>query len=125
MTAQTVAITALDASTLDQAFKGSYYTISGAGGDLADWITGYEGLLAEQKIGKPTQWFSTTGAEVNAYFLRTGRYPHPNDLFQNDVTLLMFPLDGMSAGGKLPLFKIQMQDRWFDDIIGNMKMRAR
>ncbi|AWN07677.1 hypothetical protein HOT31_gp006 [Microbacterium phage Hendrix] len=126
MTTQTdVQITPLTADTLDQAFKGSYYTIAGAGGPLDVWVNGYEELMAERKIGKPSQWFSTTGAEVNAYFLRTGRYPHPDDLFKDDITLLLFPLDGVGAGARLPLFKIEMQDRWFDDIIGGMKQRAR
>lgn len=29
------------------AYDGSYYTIVGAGGDLTEWINGYEGMLTE------------------------------------------------------------------------------
>ncbi|QGZ16654.1 hypothetical protein PBI_DEWDROP_6 [Microbacterium phage Dewdrop] len=123
MTAQTVAITALTADTIDVAYKNSFYTIAGAGGELSDWIEGYGKLLDEAGIQRPTEWFTTTGGEVNAYFLRTGRYPHPNDLFRDDLTILMFrPVHPV---GKLALFKVQSGDRWFDDIIDNMKTRAR
>jgi len=125
MTAQTVEIKALDSTTIDQAYKGSYYTIVGAGGELSEWIDGYEKLMVEQGIGKSAQWFQATGADVNDYFLRSGLYPRPEDLFQSDIVFLMFSLDSIGAGGKLAMFRIRMQDRWFDDIIDNMKMRAR
>lgn len=107
-------ITTLD--DLAKAYDGSYYTIEGAGGDLNEWVEGYEGLLAEEGIGKPVEWFTTTGAAVNLY----AHPSNPNDLYKFDLTFLMFPLDGLDIG-KLAIFKIKMQDRWFDDIVQNMR----
>ena len=102
---------------LDPAYKGSYYTIPGAGGDLAEWTTGYEDLLAKENIGKPTVWYTTTGAAVNSY---AGEGVAARDQFPSDLTFLLFPLDGLNAG-KLAMLKLAMADRWFDDIIDNMR----
>lgn len=106
-------------SDLAAAYEGSYYTIAGAGGDLMEWVNGYEQLLTEQGIGKPTRWISATGAQVNLFALSKGGVVHEKDLFKEDLTFLLFPLDGLHPG-MLPLFKLGMQDRWFDDVIDNM-----
>lgn len=124
MSAQTVSIQTLTADELGQAYQGSYYTIRGAGGEASDWIEGYEKLLAEAHIGRPTQWFKTTGGDVNAFVLKSNIIPQPDDLFQNDVTLLMFPNASLHMA-KLVLFRVKAEDAWFDDIIDNMKRRAR
>ncbi|QNJ55896.1 hypothetical protein SEA_RASPUTIA_6 [Microbacterium phage Rasputia] len=124
MTAQTIAIKALDADTLGEAYQGSYYTIAGAAAaDAPQWIDMIIELLAKEGVGRPTEWFTTTGADVNAFAMKSGRYPHPDDLFRNDLGLLMFKPTGHM--GRLALFKVKMEDRWFDDIIDNMKRRAR
>lgn len=107
----------LQAADLGQAYDGSYYTISGAGGDLQEWITGIEDLLKEREIGKPKEWFQTTGDAINTYVL--DRHPQNTDPYPAEITVLMFPLDGLDIG-KLAVFKVGMQDRWFDDIITNM-----
>lgn len=120
MATETIEIEVLE--DLNVADKGSFYTICGAGGDLAEWVNGYEDLLEKAGIGKPRKWFRTTGADVNLFAMKkVGGLIRDNDLFQNDLTILLFPLDGIVAGGKLALFKLQMQDRWFDDIIANMR----
>ena len=36
------------------------------------------------------------------------------------LTFLLFPLTDLNTG-KLAMFKMRMQDRWFDDIINNMR----
>jgi hypothetical protein len=100
---------------LDDAFNGSFYTIIGAGGELSEWVDAYEKKLAEQDIGKPANWFTCKGKEVNDRFLLSG-----NNRFQNDLTFLFFPLDGLDVG-KLAMFKLAMQDRWFDDVINNAR----
>ena len=41
------------------------------------------------------------------------------DPFPADLTVLTFPLEGLHLG-KLALFRLRMEDRWFDDIIDNM-----
>lgn len=104
--------------SLDVADEGSYYTISGAGGDLQEWMDGYEELLTEADIGKPTKWCQTTGAAVNAYASRRGKVAE-RDQFQSDLVFLLFPLDGLAVGA-LAIFKLKMMDRWFDDIVANM-----
>jgi hypothetical protein len=112
-----------DVADLKKAYEGSYYFIAGAGGDLAEWITGYEGLLAEAEIGKPTQWLQTNGATINNFAAqKKGGLITNNDQFPGDLTCLLFPLDGLNAG-RLAMFKLQAQDRWFDDVVQNMRTR--
>lgn len=116
MTAEVQSVTTRE--ELREAYDGSFYFIAGCGGDIGDWTTGYEDLLAEEGIGKPTRWIFTSGAAVNRY---AGDIPRPDcNYFQEDVVIIMFPLDGLNAG-VLAIFKIQMQDRWFDDVIDNMR----
>jgi len=40
---------------LRQAEDGSFYTISGCGGDLQEWVDGYNGWLDEAGIGTPVE----------------------------------------------------------------------
>lgn len=105
---------------LQKAYDNSYYFIAGAGGDLQEWVNGYNGLLKEQEIGEPVQWFTVTGAKVNDFAFPDGWTSDMRECFPVDLTCLLFPLDGLNMG-KLPLFKIGMQDRWFDDVIQNMR----
>lgn len=103
---------------LRDAEQGSYYTIVGAGGSLDEWVTGYEKILEEAEIGKPVEWFTTTGAAVNSHTSPTNEH----DAFPDDLAFLLFPLDGLDVG-KLAMFKLRMQDRWFDDIVDNIRYR--
>lgn len=96
-----------------KAYEGSYYTIMGCGGDLNEWKEGYNGLLSEEGIGTPTAWFEFTGKEYNDEFKLTG-----SNRYSDTLHCLCFPLDGLDVG-KLAMFKIKMQDRWFDDIVDN------
>src|SRR4051794_30857791 len=104
---------------LEEAYEGSYYTISGVGGDPEEWVTGYEEELEKAEIGKPKEWWLTTGAAVNL-FVRVAMDVEGKDLYPLDVKILMFPLEGLDVG-KLGGFKLQWADRWFDDVINNMK----
>ncbi len=104
---------------LRAAYKGSYYTIIGAGGDLQEWVDGYNKMLEEQGIGKPQAWFKATGAQVNKEFGLTG-----NEAFKARLIILFFPLDDLDIG-RLAVFKLKMGDRWFDDIIDNSLRRQR
>lgn len=105
-----------DISDLSVAMSGSWYTILGVV-NPQEYIDGYEGLLAEEGIGKPEAWYKTTGKDVNLFAGTAVAY---DDQFPDDLTILMFPLDGLNVG-KLAMFKLRMQDRWFDDIIDNMR----
>lgn len=96
-----------------KAYEGSYYTIIGCGGDLKEWKEGYNKMLKEQGIGEPKEWHHFTGKEYNEEFETTGNNRYPDDL-----NFLCFPLGGMDVG-KLAMFKLAMQDRWFDDIVDN------
>ena len=100
---------------LEEAYNGSYYTITGAGGDLQEWKDGYQDLLNSEGIGKITKWVEFTGKDVNEELELTGK-----DKYQDDLHFLAFNLDGLNIG-KLAMFKIKMRDRWFDDIVDNLR----
>jgi len=115
----------LDVADLKAAYEGSYYFITGAGGDLSEWVSGYNGMLVEQEIGTPTEWLQTNGATVNNFANQKKGGPiQYNDQFPGNLTCLLFPLTGLN-GGRLAIFKLQMQDRWFDDVIQNMRLKTR
>lgn len=106
---------------LKKAKTGSWYFIAGAGGPVSEWVQGYNDLLEKEGIGRPAEWFRTTGAAVNEYVTDLlGTPVHPQDRFPLDLGCLLFPLDGLDAG-RLALFKIRMGDRWFDDVVANMR----
>jgi len=99
------------------AYAGSYYTIIGCGGELAEWTAGYTQLLEEFGIGKPTRLITFTGADMNAHYGLTG-----SNAYQENLTCLMFPLDGLDCGC-LAMFRLRAQDKWFDDIVDNNQRR--
>ena len=96
---------------------GSWYTIRGAGGDLNDWITGYEGLMDKAGIGRPVHWVTFHGSDMNRELGLTG-----SNRYQSDLTFLAFPLDGLNIG-KLAAFRLKMEDVWFDDMMENDLLR--
>ena len=102
-----------DLTQLDEMVQGSYYTITGAGGDLNGWVEGYEDLLTEAEIGTPIEWYSFTGKQMNKHYSLSGSKEYPEDLH-----FLSFPLNDLDVG-KLAIFKLQRGDRWFDDIVEN------
>jgi hypothetical protein len=99
--------------------SGSWYTITGAGGDLNKWKTGYQNMLNESCIGTIREWAMFTGAEMNAYYGLTG-----SNAYKDDLHFLAFSLDGLDVN-KLAIFKIVMNDRWFDDIVANNAARQK
>lgn len=100
---------------LEKAYNGSYYTITGCGGDLDEWKEGYQDFLNKEEIGTITEWLEFTGKDINDELELEG-----NNRYQDNLQFLAFNLDGLNIG-KLALFKIQMEDRWFDDIIDNLR----
>lgn len=98
----------------------SWYFIAGCGGDLAEWVKGYEEAMKAQDIGAPTEWFVAQGWEINDHM---GVHPPSPQAFPGDLTCLLFPLDGLALGG-LAMFKIAMGDRWFDDVVQNARRSA-
>jgi hypothetical protein len=103
---------------LEAAYAGSYYTILGAGGDMNEWIDGITDMFVERGIGTPQAWFTTTGKAINDFAEARGPVPALQH-FQDELTVLMFKLDGLH-GGKLAMFKVMAGDRWFDDVVDNM-----
>ena len=98
---------------LDKAYNGSYYTIIGAGGDIEEWKNGYQELLDKEGIGKVSEWIQFSGKDVN------DKYDLINDnKFSNKLTFLVFPLTGLDAS-KLAMFRLRMDDKWFDDLVDN------
>lgn len=102
-----------DLEQLDQMYKGSYYTITGAGGELSEWTKGYTEYLQQEQIGTPKEFFIFKGDQMNHKYQLAGSVAYDKDL-----TFISFPLDDLDVG-KLAMFKIRMQDRWFDDIVDN------
>ena len=100
---------------LEEAYNGSYYTITGCGGDLDEWKNGYQKLLDKEEIGKITRWVEFTGKDINdeLQLIESCKY-------EDNLHFLAFNLDGLNVG-KLAMFKIKMQDRWFDDVIDNLR----
>jgi hypothetical protein len=105
-------------ANLEAAYKGSYYTILGAGGDPQEWINGITDLFVEQGVGTPAEWFTSTGKAINEFAEARGPVAE-RDHFPEGLTVLMFKLDGLH-GGKLAMFKLMAGDSWFDDIVDNM-----
>lgn len=99
------------------AHKGSYYTILGCGGGLDEWTTGYTQFLEKAGIGTPKQFITFRGADMNMNYGLIG-----NNAYQDNLTCLMFPLDGLNAG-RLAMFRLRMGDKWFDDIVDNNRRR--
>ena len=102
---------------LNEAYEGSYYTIVGCGGDINEWKEGYQKLLDEEGIGIITKWIEFTGRDMNEELELVG-----NDKYKDDLHFLAFNLDGLDIG-KLAMFKLRMQDRWFDDIVDNLRYK--
>ena len=94
-------------------YSGSWYTITGCAGDPAEWIKGYQEMMAEKEIGVPVRWVKFYGYQMNRELGLTGA-----NRYQNGLKFLAFPLDGLDIG-KLAAFKLNMRDRWFDDIVDN------
>lgn len=95
----------------------SAYTITGAGGNLNEWIEGYNKMLKEQEIGEPKEWYTFSGKQMNEVFDLSG-----DNQYNSSLTFLAFPLDNLNVG-KLAIFKLRMQDRWFDGIVENNRER--
>ncbi len=99
------------------AYNGSYYTIIGCAGNLDEWTAGYRELLGSRGIGKPEKFITFKGKDMNEVYELIG-----DNAYNDKLTFLMFPLDGLDAS-KLAIFRLQAQDKWFDDIVDNNQRR--
>ena len=100
-------------------FEGSWYTIAGAGGDLQEWVDGYEKLLQASGIEKPVEWYTCKGRDLNKAFRLKGR-----QCFSETLSFLFFSLDGMSVSRLAP-FKIRHGDFWLSDLIQNARWKGK
>ena len=106
---------------LKTAYDHSWYAIRAGGVGLDEWMDGYTELMGKVGMGAPLQWVTTTGREVNALAENGGEFEiAPRDRFPDDLTILLFEYDHKDMG-KLAMFKLRMQDRWFDDAIDSMR----
>lgn len=96
---------------LNKLYGGSAYTVIGVGGDINEWLDGYEKLLGKEGIGKPKQWYKFSGKLFNNHY--------NTNFFEDKMVFLAFPLDGLHVG-KLAMLKLQLGDRWFDDVVDNL-----
>lgn len=104
-------------ATFNAAYKGSYYTILGCAGDLNEWTAGYQELLETRGIGTPKEFITFKGADMNEFYGLTG-----NNAYNDELTCLMFPLNTLDVA-KLAIFRLQAEDKWFDDIVDNNRRR--
>lgn len=105
--------------SLDYIYEKDMYTIVGAGGNIIEWTKGYNKLLAENNIGQVDKFYRFTGRDMNEHYNLVGDVAYPNDL-----TFLAFNHDNLDVA-KLAVFKLQMQDRWFRDIVDNNNRHLR
>lgn len=94
-------------------YDNSAYTITGVGGDLNDWINGYNEEFKKRNIGIVDTFYTYTGKQMNSNYKLKG-----NNKYPEDITFLSFKLDGLDVS-KLAMFKLITGDRWFDDIVDN------
>lgn len=102
---------------LQEVYDGSCYTICGCGGNITEWTDGISDLMEKQGIGKPNTFYTFDGKLINEFAGPNG------DPFKKELIALAFSHEGLDIG-KLAMFKLMMGDRWFDDIIDNMRRRA-
>lgn len=97
---------------LAELYRKDAYTILGTGGELQEWFDGYQELLDKQEIGEILEWYVFTGKDLNRFI---GTHE-----FKNDITILAFPIENLNIG-KLSIFKLMMEDRWFCDVVDNAR----
>lgn len=97
----------------EKAYKGCYYTAIGCGGPETDWTEGYTKMLEDREIGRPEQFFFFSGRQMNEHYSL-----HGNNKYPDDLSFMAFPTKGLDPG-KLAVFKLIANDRWFDDIVDN------
>ena len=95
-------------------YDNSAYTCTGCS-DPKEFAKGYTEYLKELGIGKVNTFYTFTGKQMNENYKLKGTTKYPDDL-----NFLSFKLDGLDCG-KLAIFKLRMEDRWFDDIVDNNK----
>ena len=98
--------------------KGSAFTFEGLMSDDKNLNDLVDFFNEKTNIKIPMKIYHATGEKVNTLYGLTGRNAYPNDL---DIVLL--PLDNWNELGDLPMIKIQIGARWFDDIVDNNRMR--
>lgn len=98
--------------------KGSAFTFEGLMSDDKNLNDLVDFFNEKTNIKIPMKIYHATGEKVNTFYGLTGRNAYPNDL---DIVLL--PLDNWNELGDLPMIKIQIGARWFDDIVDNNRMR--
>ena len=74
----------------EKMYDGSWYTITGVGGDETEWKNGYQDMLTKAGIGTIREWVAFTGDEMNRYYGLTD-----NNAYPCDRHFLAFPLDGL------------------------------
>lgn len=98
-------------------YDNSAYTCTGCA-DPEEFAKGYTKYLKELGIGNVSTFYTFTGKQMNENYKLKGTTRYPDDL-----KFLAFKIDGLDCG-KLAIFKLRMEDRWFDDIVDNNKRNA-
>lgn len=88
-----------------------WYTISGCGGDIEDWKSGYQKFLDEEGAGTIKEWVKFYGKDLNAYCGLTGDTAYPA-LYK----YLAFPTEGLDLAA-LNVIKKGRGDKWFSEVL--------
>ena len=99
---------------LQHIYDESMSTITGAGGNILEWISGLNNWLKENNFGKATKFYVFKGKDVNEAYSIKG-----DNRYQPDVTFLSWENEGLDNLKKYFLKRFDLGIRWFDDIIDN------
>lgn len=110
-----------DSDKLDEFYNDSSLTFEGCTTDkdnidyLYNWLKEL-GCIKEEN--GPLAIYTYTGSLMNDKYQLTGRNKYPADL--NMITVM---LKDINFNGKLPLARMELGGRWFDDIVENNRHR--
>ena len=103
---------------LNKLYDGSALTFEGLASDEDSLKAMIDFFKENTKITIPAKVYHLTGAKMNSMYGLTGSNAYPDDL-----NIISLPLDNWKEMGNLPIIKLRIGARWFDDIVDNNRRR--
>lgn len=97
---------------------GSALTFEGLASDEDSLKAMIDFFKENTKITIPAKIYHLTGAKMNSMYGLTGSNAYPDDL-----NIISLPLHNWKDIGNLPMIKLRIGARWFDDIVDNNRRR--
>ena len=101
---------------INKIYNESMSTIIGAGGNILTWVSDLNDWLNYFNLGRINRVYVFKGKDVNSIYNLEG-----DDRFSDGLTFIAWPNDGITDMEKYVIERLNMQIRWFDDIIDNAK----